>query len=194
MPLFADTLSLSSTTSPVPAPVKPHTHAIFITGHGSLSSVFAKSGSFPIGIQANAATGASLGFGGRRLALAALFDYHGTLRSKERQNILYRRYSGFALGLDSRIVIKTLRSLRFFSPSLGCGLSLAGHYDKYDMIDQYMVYPVATVRPFAVLTLNRVPLLSFAIAVPISFALRAPGNYLSIGLSLEPRLRSPTFL
>jgi hypothetical protein len=172
----------------------PHSRSVFIAGCGSLSSVFAKSGSFPVGYQANGTAGAFVGFGGHRFTLAALFDYHGSLYSRTRLNVLYRSYSGFAVGFDGRIAFKSFGSFRVFSPSLGCGLSLAGHFDKYAIIVQYMVYPVASVRPFVLFNFNRVPLLSFAVAVPVSFALRAPGNYLSIGLSLEPILHSPAFL
>jgi hypothetical protein len=194
LPLLADEVPLSADKVPDLGDEMPHTRSVFVAGHGTFSSVFAKSGSFPVGIQANATAGASVGFGGQRFTLSALFDYHESVYSRERLNVLYRSYSGFALGLDGRIVLKTLRPSRVFLPSLGCGLALSGHFDKYDIFDQYMVYPVASLQPFALFSFNRFRLLSFAVSLPVSFALRASGNYVSVGLSVSPIFRFPAFL
>ena len=163
----------------------------FVKGAAGLGSNFVKSGEYPIGTQYEFRGGGSLGYSLRKVEIAITANYHDEFYAVKNGYVIYRKYSGLDAGLECRVPI-VKKEGAYCQREYGIGGVVGGCFDKYDELDQYMIYPQGTVELFAALNpRGRMTFLSMGVVVPIRYAFRTAGHYMGIGLAVEMGLRVP---
>jgi hypothetical protein len=163
---------------------------LLISGNGQFSFSFVKTGDFPIGAQLGYNSGGSVGYGWNKYDFLLNFNFHDAFYSFKAGHVLYRRYKGFITGMSLRYhEEEDLLTYDFFS-NLGVGVTFDGVFDRYYLIDQYMVYPRLGVELYSAFRLiPKWNLFIINLVAPVTYSFRQSGNYLETGLKIETMLR-----
>jgi len=163
----------------------------YIIGYGCLSNNFVKAWEYPVGRQYEYNYGGMLIYKSKHVSPMIQVAYHDAFISVPNGYILYRKFSGFDASIGSRIPFSK-KKLKSSECDFGAGIFISGSFDKYEDIDQYMVYPKGGIEFYANYdNLRRIRFVNIGVSVPIKYAVRSSGNYISVGLSSEIGLRIP---
>lgn len=163
----------------------------FVKGASGLTDNFVKAGEYPIGVQYEFRGGGSFGYRLRKATIAITANYHDALFSVKNGYVIYRKFSGLDVGLESRVPL-VKKDGALYRREYGLGGVVGGCLDRYDELDQYMIYPQGAFELFAELNpQGKMSFLSAGVVVPIRYAFRPAGNYMGVGLAVEVSLRMP---
>jgi hypothetical protein len=153
-----------------------------MNGQCSFDHSFVRSGKLPTGRQYSVSFGGNVGYYAKRMSYFAFFNRHQTVHSVRRGLLLYRDYKGYDCGINVR---RVLGGLRLMKAALGVGISMAGNFDKYSTIEQYMAYPSIGSEAFVIFNPfknNRVPM---EVCIPFRYAFRQSGHYHNVGILIR---------
>lgn len=141
-----------------------------------------------MGRQHVAAYGASVGYYAARTSYFAFFNRHQAIYSAPRGLLLYRRYEGYECGASAR---RTLGEVAYLCVPFGVGVLLSGSYDRYAVVKQYMAYPSVGAEAFLAFGLCRKNIFPVEVSLPLIYAFRQSGHFVSLGISLHAGLCTP---
>lgn len=164
---------------------------MYLFGYGCISTNFVKAWEYPIGTQYEYDYGGMLLYKFNYFSPFVQMAYHDAFISIPNGYVLYRKFSGFDASVGSRIPFQKRKSISS-EHEFGTGLLVSGRFDKYEDLEQYMVYPEGGIEFYTNwVKLRKLQFINIGVSIPVKYAFRSSGNYLSIGLSTEISLRIP---
>lgn len=153
-----------------------------IKTHYSILNSFVKSQNLLIGRQIVMNFGGELFYNRNKMFFALFLNYHKSIKSIENSFVIYRDYAGYETGFGIRRLMIKLEKRKI---GIGFGILLSGNYDKYILVNQYMVYPTLGCEIYAPLYIFKNEHFPIEISIPITYSFRQAGAYSNFGLNIQ---------